>query len=393
MARDRDVITSPYETLLVSVARPSPLNELQHRMFMDFTFQWRYYIDDPMIWEHPSPLFSTLMISLLRLAAWDFEVTFDTPVELPIGVTAVPRWKAPETDIFWFHGFLVVQRRNLDTVSSIISAISRATEFLGDSRKARRKTRLILTSLHHVVLVEISPESTLCSSAFPLLLNTSARQCSPGFRVLSQAFTSSSWKQEIAEGETWALNLPPELLQMVLITAEPKAVLSFGQASFLGELWYYSTIPQLGDIKALSFDVSILCCGRNTTKAKGVFCRKCFVWQHVECLHLTDVAIEDSYLCLDCESGKTCWDLDIGAIGSANRRQDRDAGCLINLAGTPKTLDLRLLQPSHLRPEIRYMGNLATMPPRLVNYTIRFNGEFSGLAYGLEDGVVNLSPK
>ena len=140
---------------------------------------------------------------------WDFEVTSDTPVELPIGLTAIPLWKAPETDIFWFHGFLIVQCRELDTSPSIVAATSRAVGFLEQPEEVDRTTRVILTSLRHIVLLEISPESTLCSDVIPLLLNTSAMQCSPGFRILAHIFTSSTWKQEIAKRETWDITLPP----------------------------------------------------------------------------------------------------------------------------------------------------------------------------------------
>lgn len=79
-------------------------------------FVRRFYINDPTIWYYSSPLFRTLAIAFLRLEAWDLEVSFDGQADLPINFTSIPRWKSPETDIDWFHGFRVVLCGELDTV-------------------------------------------------------------------------------------------------------------------------------------------------------------------------------------------------------------------------------------------------------------------------------------
>ena len=47
---------------------------------------------------------------------------------------------------------------------------------------------------------------------------------------------------------------------------------------------------------------------------------------------------------------------------------------------------MRLSQPAHLRPELRLIGDLIHQVPKgLIDFAIRFNGGFSGLAYGLDD--------
>jgi hypothetical protein len=62
-----------YEHWKTEVEQPSTLNELQYRMFIDFVYQWRFFIDDRTAREHPSSaLFRRLCSAFLRLAAWDF---------------------------------------------------------------------------------------------------------------------------------------------------------------------------------------------------------------------------------------------------------------------------------------------------------------------------------
>ncbi|RJE23424.1 hypothetical protein PHISCL_04232 [Aspergillus sclerotialis] len=114
--------------LKINFDPPTPLNELQYRFFTDFIFQWRFYIDDHILWQYPSTLLNILVIAVLRLAAWDLEISHevDSRVELPIGFRSVPGWQSPETHIFWFHGFLVVVCNTLDTDSSVTAAVLRA---------------------------------------------------------------------------------------------------------------------------------------------------------------------------------------------------------------------------------------------------------------------------
>lgn len=76
--------------------------------------------------------------------------------------------------------------------------------------------------------------------------------------------------------------------------------------------------------------------------------------------------------------------LDPGGINRFSRRKIR-AGCQVRAEGLVNSLQLRLSKPSHLRPELRFLGNLVSVAPSLIQYTILFNHSFSGLAYGLED--------
>ncbi|KAH8812413.1 hypothetical protein F5884DRAFT_750722 [Xylogone sp. PMI_703] len=96
--------------LNICFSPPTPLNELQQRLLMNFIFTWRFHIDDPVTWQYPSSVFNTFAIAFLRLAAWDLEVSSDSQsgqTELPINFKSIPRWKVPERDVYWFHGFLV----------------------------------------------------------------------------------------------------------------------------------------------------------------------------------------------------------------------------------------------------------------------------------------------
>ncbi|EEQ32218.1 conserved hypothetical protein [Microsporum canis CBS 113480] len=133
---------------------PTPLNELQFRVSLDFCFVWRAFIDDPTSWRYPSMGFNTLAIGLLRIAAWDLEVSSDTEIDYPVNGVTFPRWEAPQADVFWFHGYLVVLHATINTDVSLLAAISKAQSFLRLSHKDT--AHLIILSLRHVAFVEIS---------------------------------------------------------------------------------------------------------------------------------------------------------------------------------------------------------------------------------------------
>ncbi|EEH11156.1 conserved hypothetical protein [Histoplasma capsulatum G186AR] len=187
------------DQLLIHPEPPTTLNELQFRISRDFCFIWRFFIDDPMTWRYPSMAFNTIAIGLLRIAAWDLEVSSDSEIDYPENRVNFPYWDAPQTDIFWFHGYLVVLHGNINTKTSISAAISKAQFFLEVSH--RDAAHLIILSLRHVAFVEVSSKSILCSQILPFLVNMSARQCSPGFRLLSYVLTSSCWKPSLARRE------------------------------------------------------------------------------------------------------------------------------------------------------------------------------------------------
>lgn len=202
---DADIVISEDE-IDIRIYPPSPLNELQFRAFVDFVFPWRFYIDNPSTWKYPSPCFSTFAIALLRLAAWDLEISADTecPTEFPINYSDNPRWERPKSEVFWFHGFLIVLHGRIDTKASMTSAIAKAKGLL-DSFPQQDTILLITISLQHVAFVEFSPVSgeANCSRPIPLIVNSSGLQCSPGFRLLTHVLTSSCWKKPLAPREEW----------------------------------------------------------------------------------------------------------------------------------------------------------------------------------------------
>ena len=84
-------IESPVScTLDIDFGILSPMNELQQGFFTDFVFAWRSYINDLFTWRYCSPVFNLLYFALLRLAAWDFEVSFNSNCDLPVTFVSVP---------------------------------------------------------------------------------------------------------------------------------------------------------------------------------------------------------------------------------------------------------------------------------------------------------------
>ncbi|KAK2785983.1 hypothetical protein FQN53_007086 [Emmonsiellopsis sp. PD_33] len=367
---------------------PTALNGLQFRLFLDFCFVWRSFIDDPSTWQCHSAASHTFAIGLLRIAAWDLEVSSDTQIDYPINGVNFPRWEAPQAGFFWFHGYLIMLHRTIDTEVSISAAISKAQLFLGIHKHAT--THLIILSFRHVAFVELSSKSVLCTRVLPLITNTSTLQCSPGFRLLSSVLTSYCWKPSLAQRERLRVNIPPEILDLVLGFCSPRDALALSKASFIfQERYYYSTIPQLPELTLLNFKASITCCGKNDRAHRNfTLCPCCYACTHRECaasLKPRQPLADSQGICSDCKDGKLCTELVPGGICHASRRYP-GIGCEVLVAGVPQVLRLRLSKPSHLRPELKLLGNIATtIPSNSIRFTIRFNGAFSGLAYGLDD--------
>ncbi|KAK2766991.1 hypothetical protein FQN54_006308 [Arachnomyces sp. PD_36] len=360
---------------------PTALNELQFRICVDFCFVWKPFIDDQTTWRHPSMGFNTLAIGILRIAAWDLEVSADTEIDYPANGANFPRWKAPQTDVFWFHGYLVVFHRTISTRGSISAAVSKAQSFLNGFRKD--SARLIILSLRHVAFVELSSESISCSQVLPLIVNTSALQCSPGFRLLTYVLSSCCWKPSLAPREQLGAGLPPEILDMVLRSCSPKDALALSQASFIFQELYYSTIPQFPDLMLQDSKLSVTCCGKKAGIRKNlIYCPSCYACKHMGCVGLQSDPPEDPWItCSECKEGKLCTKLLPGGVNFASRRYPcREYEVLV--AGSPKILRLRRSMPTHLRRELWTPTNV---PPRLVDFTIRFNGAFAGVPYGLDD--------
>ncbi|KAE8351230.1 hypothetical protein BDV28DRAFT_162499 [Aspergillus coremiiformis] len=377
-----------FEPLEIGLEPPTPLNELQFLIFTHLVFTWRFYFDDILAWKYPSRLFNTLAFGLLRIAAWDFEVLLKNDTDEARGIfSSIPRWKAPAEDIFWFHGYLVVFCSPIETETTICRTVLRAKDYLSESNQLGAVIHTILISIQHVVLVEISNHRVSCSPPVPLVTNTSAIECSPGFRILAYMLSSYSWKGSLASREHWRVTLPPEIFDMMLKCLSPRDIVSFAQASFAVERWYYSSIPQLGGLTVQSFDLSVPCCGkRDSQLLDGIHCSICYAWYHVNCigpdLNL-DVQV-NKFLCFACQLKKTCTSLQFGGIHQVYRLKQGIQQCMVATRRNVKVLRLRVNQPTcRLRPDL-FLNSFRPVDPELINYTIYFGGVFSGLCYGLD---------
>ncbi|KAE8390064.1 hypothetical protein BDV23DRAFT_193968 [Aspergillus alliaceus] len=248
-----------------------------------------------------SPVFKMFSRAFLRLASWDFEVSYDSNVELPIIFASVPSWTCPRPDIYWFH---------------------RAPGSL-----TRHRTRV---------------------SVF--LTNYSATQCSPGFRALARVLASYCWKKSQTHRETRNHSIPTKILKQCLHISEPQDAVALSQASFVAGHCYYATIPQIKDLVIRDFDSSIPCCGK---REEGLCCSECCSWQHIECI-CTSSQVQslrtrgrDHYLFARCREGTTCTVLDPGRINRTSSRKIRQ-GYRVTVGCLEKVFHLRLSKPARL---------------------------------------------
>lgn len=187
---------------------------------------------DRTIPQYPSStLFRRLCNAFLRLAAWDFEISSQHEVvKLPLGAESFPGWDGPPTEVYWFHGYLVVLCEDLGTSSSISAAVSRAEEFVGHLEVRGKEVNCILISLTDIAFVQVLADNTQCSAVFPLLSNSSATECSAGFRILTYFLTSLCAKEgegNLMGGEVSSIALPTEVLGMVLNDVAAYDIVSF----------------------------------------------------------------------------------------------------------------------------------------------------------------------
>jgi hypothetical protein len=334
----------------------------------------------------------------LRLAAWDFEISSKWEIaKLPLDAETFPSWDSPPTEIYWFHEFLVVLCEDLGRPLSISAAVSRVKEFVGHSKGRGNELNCIFISLDDIAFIKVSAHEIRCSTVFPLLTNFSATECSAGFRILTYFLTSPEVKERerkrnLTAREASSIVLPAEVLGMVLNSVPPYDIVSFAQASFMVENWYYSSLPQLPNMAIHHLDVSIPCCGRreNSKGEEGLFCYGCYTWQHVECLSPSQRTPQKCYICSKCRLSKDHAGaqpkLAPGAIGRANRRYDRPDGCRVIIWGQEKVLQLRVSAPAIMRPELRMMDpDLTSTLPNQIDYVLIFGRSWSGLAFGLDD--------
>ena len=365
---------------------PTAMVELQQQFFIDFMFLWRSWIDDPMTWHYGSRVFNAISRAILRLAAWDFEVSYDCDVHLPINHSSIPSWHFPEDTCYWFHGFLIMLQPDLESPQSLCTAVTRAKAFINVSSRTPHQVRSILISPRHVAFVKVSQHAAACSEVFPLLADSSATHCSPGFRALAQVLTSDFGRTTNAHREKWLFSIPPEILSKILQLSEPRDAVSFAQASFEAERSYYASVPQFRNVSVQSLGQSIPCCGDRTgLEDSGMNCSRCRIWQHQTCLGLETLPPRNSFLCAAClENDPKAMRLTPGGINRLGGRVERRKHP-VTVNGSARALQLRRSKPAHLRPELRLVGSLIhDIPKGLVDFTIRFNGVFTGLAYGLD---------
>ncbi|KAL4928606.1 PHD finger domain-containing protein [Aspergillus undulatus] len=382
----------------IDFGMPTPMNEIQEQLLTDFVFTWRFYIDNPLTWNYGSPAFRLLSIAILRLASWDFEVSGagGDDVQLPLHYTYVPQWKYPKNDQFWFHGFFVSHFPDLTSDSMKRDAVSRVRNYLHETHPRRRGgVRLILISPCHVAFAELNGNQFSVGDNLPLLTSSSAFQCAPGARALLRVLTSNCWKPSQTNREQWQFCSPPEILQSFMDHLSPWDAVAFAQASFVAEEYYYKSVPQLGGIRVRQFRLSIPCCGnRARLEEDGINCAVCYAWYHFQCIGvgLESRPSSKSFVCRRCTEAKAEKDKpsnafasDHGGINRAAQGQRR-TGCQILDGGDARRLELRISEFRDLSGWHNWRLRSTAVPAIKIDGVVLFNGAFSGLAYGLEDG-------
>lgn len=180
---------------------------------------------------------------------------------------------------------------------------------------------------------------------------------------------------------------------MIFKKLSPRDILSLCQSSSAAGKWYYSSVPQFGDLKVRRSESSVPCCGSSYKLDTGVCRSSCYTWKHRECAGLASLSSNKRYLCPDCHEGKNCSSLVPGGIAQTTGRRPETLGyhlgghpdshldshvwCQVKVNGCPKVLEQRL--HSSTRPL------LGVLPAYAIDFAIYFGSAFSGLAYGLED--------
>ncbi|KAJ5936020.1 Zinc finger FYVE/PHD-type [Penicillium verhagenii] len=349
--------------LPLKIELPTTMYELQQRFFMDFVLIWRGWFDDPFTWNSITPTFRAFSMAFLRLAAWDFEISKDRE-GLPVKPDSLPEWKYPKSDLYWFHGLLIVLHGDIRSSDSIHLAVERARKFL-QATQSQRKIHCVLLSPMDIILVELSQHITTTTNPFPLVTNHAALESSPGFRLLAQIFSTTRWKDNYQSRENWTCRLPPELLTIILDRSAPRDAIALAQASFAFEESYYATLPQLSHIKGIeNMFLSIPCCGKRAGLENGLLCYECLTWQHRVCIdpiHLND----NDWICLSCREGST--KLEPGGIHQSSYDLARRPHYVRTINGL-------------MVPRLRFRKSAGWVAHGF-NFVMRFDGKFSGLAY------------
>ncbi|KAG4440822.1 hypothetical protein IFR05_003694 [Cadophora sp. M221] len=240
--------------------------------------KWRSFIDDFTIWKsHSSPheLSRRLVIAFLRLAAWDFTISSDNEClntiapKLPLRAHFFPAWGSPGEDIYWFHEFVEVVYSDLRLaigeerwISSVVERVGKFVNLgvgrdLDGLERSGKDVDVILISVTDVAFVHCDGQGVCVSDVLPLVANSSATECSAGFRILAYILTARRRLRVVGRGrgrggqldgcsfsdrESSILNtLPTGILTMVHDAVEPHDLVSFEKASFEVEKWYYTS--------------------------------------------------------------------------------------------------------------------------------------------------------
>ncbi|KAJ5627045.1 hypothetical protein N7528_004472 [Penicillium herquei] len=346
---------------------PSTMFELQQQFFMDFLFVWRNWIGDPFTWPRVTPVFHTFATAFLRLAAWDFEICKGSGTAM-VRTSSYPQWSCPKSDMWWFHGFLVVLQGDINSDKLVRRAMQRAKTFL-DTPKLQKTVRCILLSPRDVIIVELSQHTAARTKCYPLLHNLAVSESSPGFRLLAQVLCANRCTKEYVSREIWLHQIPPEIITLIFDHSTPRDALALAQASFVIEESYYASLPQLSKSQIMglkTMPLSISCCGNPAGLEDGVLCSECLRWHHRRCAGTDSLPSADSeWICLPCQKGLSSPEMKPGEIHKSTAL-GRKAFC-IRTSNGDQMAQLRDLESSNSRHES--------------NFELRFNGMFSGLAY------------
>ncbi|KAJ5788401.1 hypothetical protein N7457_003391 [Penicillium paradoxum] len=361
---------------------PTVMTELQQQFFVDFVRQWQPWFDGVNTWRWGSCAFKALTIAILRLASWDFEVS-SSVIDILLSTSHFPDpvWKFPKEEQYWFHGFFVMLQPDLESPQAFHAAVAGVKVFIDNSGGTPRGVRSILISPRHVAFVQISGTNIKCSEIMPLLTNSSGSASSPGFRVLAQVLSTDCWKPTLAHRESWGSPLSLEALSRVFHSAEPRDKVALAQASFQAEQIYYNSIPQFEKLSMQKLFLSITCCGKRPgLEESGVRCIKCRAWQHRYCVGLEFPPPDNSFICAICRENPGFTGLDLLGIDRHSlhhRRKD----FIVQIDGSTKCLRNQAWKPGYFPRRARNGLSEALK----INFSIRFNGTFTALAYGIED--------
>ncbi|PWY96676.1 hypothetical protein BO94DRAFT_592595, partial [Aspergillus sclerotioniger CBS 115572] len=368
---DNGTQTLIYEHLTINMRKPTSLNELQLLFMNDFIAKWGQNWNEAPRKKRVTPLYRSLSIVVLRIAAWDVEVQVPNYNLKGKEVTIVhhPTWPAPSSDVFWFHGFLIVLHEDINAIGV---AIKKAQWYLPRNPHRSHVTHMILMVYYDIRLIEISSGPVKLTPVIPLIRNCAPDYPKPGSRVLTSILSSAAWKPL---PKSRLPHLPNEILDMILEHLSQRDIVSAAQAfSYLTES-YYSPGRHSSNLRVRDFDRSIPCCGIwDQPDTEGFFCSTCYKWYHRTCLGLSLQASSTKYVCYTCEHPKPGGIPMTGMVSIAYGFSR--PSCNITINGVNRSL--QLFTSGRDVEDTSQVGG----PIWQIRYTLSFGDAFSGLAYG-----------